>query len=169
MSWGDLRSWRRRRCRQGGFALVEAIAALLLLAVGMTAVLSSAISLLFLTSAHRDRVRSGVEAIDIAERIENAPYVPCSPVTQVRSALSFPATLDGFVLDVSKVQYLQSRAAATASWIDSASACQAGGDQGLQRVEISVSRPNGRGVEKLWFVARDDTCRNITTVPGQRC
>jgi len=169
MRWGRGAERGARHLDQRGFALIEVIAALLFLTVTMSALAGAVMAVLGAASRHRDVVRSGVESIDIAEELNRGPYVQCQTASQVRTALGFPKTVDGFELDVDEVDYLKSRAASSAEWVDQPT-CTAAGDQGLQRVHIAVVRPNGRGVERLQFVMRDDTCVNVTTtLADQEC
>jgi len=169
MIWGRTPISTHRNFSQGGFSLLEVLTALLLLIVVMTALSAVVMAVLASASTHRDVVTSGVQSMDIAEQLDRSPYVACQTIAQMRTAMGFPKMAEGSTLDVSNVDYLKSRTAAKSEWVNQGT-CVGAGDQGLQRIEVSVTRPRGRGIEKLLFVVRDDTCRNVTTtVSGQEC
>ncbi len=168
MGWGHARG--ASRAGQGGFALLEAVAALLVLVVGIAAVMSAVMALLVSAGVHRDVVQSGVKAVDLAETIDRVQYSPCIDVTTLRANLGYPKVVNGFSLDVASIDYLKDRTQGTADWLTAKSACDAGGDQGIQRITVSVERPGGRGTESLRFFKRDDRCTNVTTtMAGQTC
>jgi len=159
---------------QVGFTLIEVLATLMLLSVSLVALLSSTLGLISLSMVHRNVVKSGIESVGVAEAVEKMGYLECPTVGQVRTALGYPQTVDEFVLDIESLQYLASGASSTATWGDRPS-CLAAGDQGLLRVVVSVERPNGRGVERLVLVKRDDRCSEhsaqftATTMAAQKC
>lgn len=166
--WGHARGRATRR-HQGGFALVEAVAALLVLVVGIAAVMGAVMTLLVSAGLHRDVVQSGVKAVDVAESIDRIPYADCVTVADLRIAMGYPTTVNRFGLNVVAVEYLTDRTQGTAAW-GSKSACDASGDQGIQRITVSVKRPGDRGTETLMFFKRDDRCENVTTtMAGQTC
>lgn len=169
MHWGRLSRVESRRPGQDGFVLIEVIVALMFLIVVMTALSAAVMAVLVSASTHRDVVRSGVESMHIAEDLERLQYGDCRTVADFKTAMGFPRTVSGFVLDITSVDYLKSRTSSTAEWVNR-TACQAAGDQGLQRIAVSVTRPAGRGTESLPFVVRDRRCRNTTTtISEQAC
>ena len=165
---------RSDRRAQSGFTLIEILATMMLLSVSMMALLGSTMGLISLSVIHRNVVKSGIESVGVAEDVEQMDYLECPTVDQVRTALGYPQTVDEFVLDIESLQYLASSTASTATWVDR-TACTTAGDQGLLRVVVSVERPNGRGVERLTIVKRDDRCSvhsaqfTATTMAAQKC
>ena len=148
---------------QGGFALAEVLAALLVLAVGISAVFSSLLAVFMSSQVNRDKVLSGIEATQVVESVQRSAYVPCAGTSSYNS--SMPVT-SGMTLAVSDVKYLASSVSDSASFQNT---CPPSGDKGVQRITVTArptARPNR--VESIVIFKRNDTCPGSPTT-GERC
>jgi Tfp pilus assembly protein PilW len=147
----------RRSRGQGGYSLVEAIAAIALSGTVVLAVISCVLTLVYSAGTHKRMVRSGIEATDIAEQIDRLPYVPCASSSSYAAAIS-SLTLPGYSAQFTGIQYLQSKTSSTATFT-STPCTNAANDQGVQRLTVRVTATGKTDVtEDLVFVKRNTTC-----------
>lgn len=147
----------------GGFALVEVLAAMLLLSVAIGAVFMTLLAVFTSSAMNRNIVLSGNEATKVVESIQRAAYEPCPSASNYSSALP---TTPKMTLSVTKVEYIVSSVSDSGSFQAS---CPGTGDKGVQRVTVTAratARPGGS--ETLVIFKRNDTCPGSPT-PGKRC
>lgn len=156
------RRCRRGRVGSGGFALVEILAALMLMAVGLTAVIATLLAVFTSSSVNRNNVMSSIESTKVVEALKRATYVSCATPSSYASAATAST---GMTVSITSVQYLTSSVSDTASYQTS---CPSP-DRGVQRITVQARITNGKGgVVPLVVVKRNDTCPG-TPAPGQRC
>ena len=161
------RATARRSRGQGGYSLVEAIAAIALSGTVVLAVISCVLTLVYSAGTHKRMVRSGIEATDIAEQIDRLPYVPCAGSSSYAAAIS-SLTLPGYSAQFTGIQYLQSKTSSTATFT-STPCTNPANDQGVQRLTVRVTATGKTDVtEDLVFVKRNTTCPSGTDV-GATC
>lgn len=143
----------------------------LLVGVAVVALLTTMIAVVTSTHGHKRRIQAENEATTVVEAIDRMPYVPCATTGTYTAALS-SAPSPQFVPTITKVEKLQDKAAATASYGPS---CPGGVDQGAQEITVRVAAPGRYAVSaEVVLVKRDDTCP-ATPLPeleiavGDRC
>ena len=157
----------RRGRGEEGETLVELTVTTVLLGLGIVALLTATITVIVSSSASKRRSIAGNEATTVVEAVQLADYVACAGTNSYAGALSgVPAP--GFQGTIVSVEHLQDADAAAAVFGPS---CPGAGDQGVQRVTVSLVSIAGTRVEQeVTFVKRRDACpAAIVTVPGERC
>lgn len=144
---------RRKTSRsQSGMTLLEVIAAVFVTSTAVVAVVAAVLTIFFSAASHRQSVRAGVEATNVAEKMDRATYVPCATPSSYNAGLS---AVDGYVPSVTKVEYLVSKTAANATY--TTAPCT--DDQGAQRITVSVTNVDRVTVtETVVYVKRDNRC-----------
>lgn len=153
---------------EAGESLIELVIAVVIIGLGVVALLGTLFSVVYLTNRNRGDVQTAVSATDILERIQAAPYEPCSSPT---TGTYVPYLQLSDPTPEITIEYLVDRNSVTPTF---ASTCTT--DQGVQRIKLRVARGFGRErrVTDLVMIKRDDRCpASVTTSTSsaalQRC
>jgi len=158
----SVRSTRRSRIGQGGFALPEVLAAVMLMTVGLTAVTATMLAVFMSSGVNRNHVLSSLEATQVVESLKRAAYVSCATPTSYAAAVTAGP---GMSVSITDVKYLSSSVSDSASFQNT---CPSP-DRGVQRIVVSARQTAGRGgSESIVVFKRNDTCPG-SPAPGQRC
>lgn len=153
---------RARASEEQGETLIEIMAAVVLMGTAVVAVLSGLFTAVVSSDLHKRQTRAASEVTNVVEAISNAQYQPCTTsVPTYASAL--PSLPSGYTLLPLVVEPLASKSALDPSW---SATCPSIGDQGAQRITVTVTQGTGgrKVTEKLVYVKRDDRCTaSITT------
>jgi Tfp pilus assembly protein PilE len=131
---------RLSRRADRGETLIELIIAIAILGVCVVAIGSGIAGAVMVSGLNRDQADAGRVLHNYAETLEAATYTPCATTYALPTQTGFDApTLD--------ITY----------WNGSAfqATCPVGGDQGLQRVAITVTNTDGRVSQSLRVVLRN--------------
>ena len=152
---------RARASDEQGETLIEIMAAVVLMGTAVVAVLSGLFTAVVSSDLHKRQTRAAAEVTNVVEALGNAQYQPCtSGVPNYTSAV--PALPSGYTLLPLVVEPLASKSALDPAW---QSTCPGIGDQGAQRITVTVTQGTGsrKVTEKLVYVKRDDRCTQGTT------
>lgn len=142
---------------QAGFGLIEVIISVVIMSTVILSVIAAVLTLQYTSEGHRKTVLSSIEATDVAEAIELLDYVDCAGVSDYSEA--FVGTGAGYTASVTKIQYLESGANDTASFVDSCTLDGEGNDEGVQQLTVTVTAGGPRGgSEDIVYTKRDDDC-----------
>ncbi|MCU1497424.1 MAG: hypothetical protein JWM47_1377 [Acidimicrobiales bacterium] len=162
MTVGHLRA-RRREASPGerGETLLELLATVFLLGVVIVGLVTALLQVIIASDNNRRHVRAGNEAVTMLENIRVAPYSQCSAAsptpqnTSYRSVAGTPPSGYTYTLDI---RFLVSRTAATSATSPAVfqATCPGAGDQGSQRITITMVAPGRSAVaETLTLIKRN--------------
>lgn len=145
-----------------GETLIEIMATVVLMGTAIIAVLSGLFTTIVSSDLHKRQTRAAAEVTNVVESIDKATYSPCSGATIPTYASALPALPAGFTIASVVVEPLVSSTATDPTF---AATCPGAGDQGAQRITVSVTQGvGGRKVtEKIVYVKRDERCLALTT------
>jgi Tfp pilus assembly protein PilE len=131
---------RLSRMADQGETLIELVIAIAILGVCVVAIGSSVVGAVMISGLNRSQADAGRVLHNYAETLEAATYTSCA------TTYSLP-TQTGFQAPTLNVAY----------WNGSTFqiTCPGGGDQGLQRVTITVTNTDGRVSQSLRVVLRN--------------
>jgi type II secretory pathway pseudopilin PulG len=149
---------RRPRRSEAGATLVETLVAVVILGIAAAAILAGLQLSVAASDIHRKQTSGGAQVRAYAELIEKhlnttANYVKCAGANAYSPAAVGYTVPSGFSA--------QQAAAVPLAGDGSARTCP-GGDQGVQRLRLSVSSADGRATETLTVVVRR-SCETGTT------
>jgi prepilin-type N-terminal cleavage/methylation domain-containing protein len=133
----------RRVADDRGDTLIEVIAAVFVLGIAAVAIVSAMTMSVKISDYHRKQANASAVLHNYAESLV-AGYQPCTSANSQPYAL---AARSGFTAPSITVSYW------TGSGFGSTS-CPAGGDPGVQRVQLAVSSIDSRATESLTVVVR---------------
>ncbi|MCU1426091.1 MAG: hypothetical protein JWL83_91 [Actinomycetia bacterium] len=132
--------------RQAGFTLSEVMVAVVILAVGVTAIVGAIGSSVFSSRVHRDMVTVDAVGRGYSEQLINASYQTCATTSTYPAMIAAPA---GFKAAVTGVKYWNGTSTNPAVF---GATCPP--DNGLQQITIVASRTNGSGAQTFVIVKR---------------
>jgi type II secretory pathway pseudopilin PulG len=136
----------QKRCRgEQGETLVEVLFALGILAVAITVIVASMAVAIATATRHRQQASANAYLNQAAETVEAAPYLGCETDPHYQAGLTAPTGWS-----VSVASHAQAMAPASGAAVD----CPRP-DTGLQKVNVSVTSPNGYTLSTE-VVKRDD-------------
>lgn len=150
---------------QRGETLIEIMATVVLMGTAIVAVLSGLFTAIVSSDLHRRQTRAAAEVTNVVESIDKATYSPCSGATIPTYSTALPTLPSGFAVSSVVVEPLVSSAASDPTF---AATCPGAGDQGAQRITVTVTQGIGgrRVTEKIVYVKRDERCLTTTTASG---
>ena len=154
------------RCKsERGETLLEVLATVLLLGLGIVAVLGMVFLGVRVSNSYRKTTTASNQVADFAENLlqtgTGQTYDACTPAHT--PSYQYTAVKPGYSIEIEKIEYLTSRVSASAQWQSSCPSV----DQGLQKLHIKVVSPaDTEEVERLIVVKRNRTCANSA---GEQC
>lgn len=145
-----------------GETLIEIMATVVLMGTAVVAVLSGLFASVVSSDLHKRQTRAAAEVTNVVEAIDKTTYVPCSGSTIPTYSSALPALPSGFTVSSVVVEPLVSSSTADPAYVGT---CPGGGDQGAQRITVTVSQGIGarKVTEKIAYVKRDERCLATTT------
>ena len=155
---------------EAGFSLAEVMITIVIVGVAFTAILGGMITTITVSSLHRKQATADAFTRDAAEWVKDSvrnPYVSCAgqniytftglPVPQDESGRPYVVRVG--TVSSSGVEYWNGAppvagSAYTLSFPWTQAQCQSTGDQGLQRITIVASSPDGQTTETVQILKR---------------
>ncbi|MFN8017441.1 MAG: prepilin-type N-terminal cleavage/methylation domain-containing protein [Acidimicrobiales bacterium] len=139
-----------------GETLIELMATVVLMGIGIVAIVGALIGVMQTSSHHRRTTRAGNETVNVVEYIRKQSYQTCATAT----TYSLPTAPPRYTYTVTSVKWLQSATASTPVWIASGSVgCNATSDTGAQQITVKVSTNTGPPASRtLTLVKRQKLC-----------
>lgn len=141
---------------QQGETLIELLATVILLGVGIIALLGALASAITQSSRTERATLADNEAVNTVEFIRAEDYIACADA----SSYGLPtSTHPNVTLAVTKVQRLQNAGSSNPVWLPDNAGCSAANDQGAQLITVRATATGEPKVNRfLTFVKRDRTC-----------
>jgi Tfp pilus assembly protein PilV len=132
-------------------SLIEAVVALLILSTAVLVLLGGLATSIISSDMNRKNVTADAIARTWAENLQSSgvAYVPCTADAGAAYSAAKPANLGPYTATVTQVDYWDG--SPTANFLTS---CPAGGDQGAERITLSVLSTDHRGGARIQLVKR---------------
>lgn len=114
------------------------MATVVLMGTAIVAVLSGLFTTVVSSDLHKRQTRAAAEVTNVVESIDQTTYVPCSGASIPTNSTALPTLPSGFT--VSSVVVLELLVSSTTADPAYAATCPGGGDQGAQRITVTVSQ-----------------------------
>lgn len=138
-----------------GETLIELMATVVLMGIGIVAIVGALIGVMQTSSQHRRTTRAGNETVNVVEYIRKQDYKTCAST----SSYTLPTAPPRYSYTVTSVKWLQSNTSAAPVWIAPGGGCTASNDTGAQQITIRVSTTAGPPASRtLTLVKRQKLC-----------
>ena len=144
---------------EAGETLVEVMVAMVVLGISMVAIVGALLVTTRIGSYNQKTSEADLVLRDYAEMLKgrgtttigsttyNATYLPCDTLGTTGSYPAFtpPDPHQDYTATITSISFLNGYTGTTPVWKAQSQGCPAGGDQGLQKLTLKVSAPNGGG------------------------
>lgn len=151
------------RMSERGDTLLEVLIAVVILGIAGTAIMSGFASSIVLSAVHRKLATTASDSGNFGELLDKAiddktiAYKPCPSATAAYSSPPGFTPAANNTSAVTAVDYWNGT-----SFVG---ACPPGGDQGVQRVSVSVTNTDTRAISRVQIIIRKP-CHPADTTPG---